>query len=267
MYPYLLSGRDFRKRICTFVPDVSYSVTNIVFGYDRDRDTDIFSEYPITVDTNDLGTIQAYMSKDGTHMFISSKEDIYINSCHSMFEDMKSLVRISFENFHTDKCNNMRKMFKNCPSLLYLNLPNFKTENVTDFSEMFYGCISITFLDIRNFTLSVDSDNCNYIDMFKNLKSLRRFSVGSDFQFSTNMSLSNPDKVYVHETNGLWNNILTRKSYRSDELPSNEACTYYAVDSINSDSDNYMQSFGAMKEMLSQMSVTLSSIASLLPDK
>ena len=87
-----------------------------------------------------------------------------------------------FQNFNTDKVENLSYMFQLCTELEYLDLSNFNTANVRNMSLMFNKCNNLKYLNLNNFiTIDCKTDSmltfenkndCNFITNNENLLDL-----------------------------------------------------------------------------------------------
>lgn len=97
-----------------------------------------------------VNDITGYL-KNGT-LTIYSKGKIYapVDSEH-LFENLKNVNAISFENFNTSNVNSMKNMFDNCISLSNVDVSNFDTSNTKNMSGLFNDCSGLTQIDVSNF--------------------------------------------------------------------------------------------------------------------
>ena len=251
-YRYLLPGSEFHDKIRTAVPDIDNTVCSIFFKYSHDviEDTTAYTVVDVTyiVDTPEyVDNVQALVSEDGSKMYVVSEYDIKCLDCQMMFYRMKNLSRVVLDNFNTDDCSSMRRMFMGCTSLKFIDMSNLSSRNVSDFTEMFSGCSSCLSIDVSNFQVPSTAETCVFSDMFKDVKLLRRLSVGKSFIFAGSMNLADPDVNTVPGTNGRWNFPVLGTSYSSSELSGGTAGTYYAVDVLN-DSDTSLVTLESLRE-------------------
>ena len=91
-----------------------------------------------------------------------------------MFADCTSLKSISFNDFKTNKLEDISYLFKGCCSLTSIDLSSLNTGQVKDVTKMFSGCKSLTSIDISKFYLPnaesldymfMDCSNLQYINM------------------------------------------------------------------------------------------------------
>ena len=98
--------------------------------------------------------IKVYQSSNTKIAFVNSKTIYAPNDCSSLFDSLRSVTSIIFDNFSTSEVTNMKSMFYNCYNLKSLNLSGFDTTNVQDMSSMFYGCRRLASLNTSNFNTS-----------------------------------------------------------------------------------------------------------------
>ena len=120
--------------------------------------------------------IKVYQSSNTKIAFVNSKTIYAPNDCSSLFDSLRSVTSIIFDNFSTSEVTNMKSMFYNCYNLKSLNLSGFDTTNVQDMSSMFYGCSSLASLNTSNFnTLKVT----NMSDMFNGCSILTSLDINN----------------------------------------------------------------------------------------
>ena len=92
---------------------------------------------------------------NGDVLAISSNLDIYANrDSREMFQTMRKISSITFDNFNTSKVIDMGSMFESCSDLLAIDVSSFDTSKVTNMYRMFYCCERLTTLDVSNFNTS-----------------------------------------------------------------------------------------------------------------
>lgn len=132
-----------------------------------------------------------------------------------MFEGSGSLVEIKgLENWNTSNGRSFSEMFLNCPSLKKLDLSSFDTRNASS-----------------SYTDEWNSDTGSMNNMFGNLTSLEKITLGENFSFNgdgtaTPAVLPTPDATYISGADGNWYD-KDGNAYASDSIP-NGAGTYYA---------------------------------------
>ena len=120
--------------------------------------------------------IKVYQSSNTKIAFVNSKTIYAPNDCSSLFDSLRSVTSIIFDNFSTSEVTNMKSMFYNCYNLKSLNLSGFDTTNVQDMSSMFYGCSRLASLNTSNFnTLKVT----NMSDMFNGCSILTSLDINN----------------------------------------------------------------------------------------
>lgn len=109
----------------------------------------------VTIDVSELSdkSILAYV-KDNILYVVSDKKIIANSDCSNMFNSLKNVKTIIFENFDTSNVTNMADMFRNATSLTDLDLSGFKTDKVIGVTYMFGGCRSLTSLNLKGFNTS-----------------------------------------------------------------------------------------------------------------
>lgn len=114
-------------------------------------------------DFTQIGTlstgIKVYQSSNTKIAFVNSKTIYAPNDCSSLFDSLRSVTSIIFDNFSTSEVTNMKSMFYNCDNLKNLNLSGFDTTNVQDMSVMFNDCSGLASLNVSNF----DTTNVTYM--------------------------------------------------------------------------------------------------------
>ena len=139
----------------------SYNITSIAF----ERTVDA-SKYNLTVDVTNK--IKAYINTNDNNydiVFVSN-ETIYCPvMAYNLFElggeeTRANIESITFNNFSTVKCEDMKYMFMMCYDLTNLDLSNFDTINVTDMSGMFSDCVGLKSINFGN---SINTSNVTRI--------------------------------------------------------------------------------------------------------
>ena len=250
MYKYLLPGSEFHDKLRQSNPDMDSSVVTVVFEYTDNVEHLVEGLDSLSVASDNSDAIKASFSEDGTNLYVYSDYDIRTTDCQMMFYRMSLLSRVKFNNFNTDECTNMRRMFMNCTSLPFVDMSNLSSVNVEDFTEMFSGCSSCFSINIKEFQVPSTKETCVFSDMFKELTSLRRLSVGNKFTFSGSMSLSNPDIDTIPGSDGLWYFPKTSSSFTSDQLTGGVEGTYYAYDVLSNNHDQELLTVGSLKESM-----------------
>ena len=121
-------------------------------------------------------------------------------------------------------------MFDGCSSLTSLDLSSFNTSNVTDMGEMFALCEKLTSLDLFGFNTSNVTD-MGY--MFVGCEKLKQVTFGDKFVWkSAKGYLPYPEARYIPGADGYWYDAATGDAYKPEDIPSNKAATYVAVNPV-----------------------------------
>ena len=111
-------------------------------------------------------------------------EDIQINSCEKMFQNLDNIIEIDLSNFNASGVTYMNSMFSGCSNLKKIIFGNMDTSKVETMNSLFYNCIKLESLDLSNFDTYLVSDMRR---MFSNLHSLVYLKLSNKFNTSNVM--------------------------------------------------------------------------------
>lgn len=254
MHRYLLPGSEFRDAVNSLCGELASAVQEVEFNYTDSLPRWVLDLNQVAVCYDGSDDVKMCVSEDGYTVFVHSDYDVRCLDCQMMFYRMSQLKCVRFCNFNTDECNTMRRMFMGCTSLKHVDMHHLSSDDVEDFTSMFSGCSSLKSVDVSMFRVPSSKESCTFSDMFKGCSSLRRITVGGNFFFNASMSLTNPDRQKIPESDGTWHFPLTGKSYDSSELQGGLAGTYYACDVASSSLDSSLVTVGALKSAISAVS-------------
>ena len=159
-----------------------------------------------------------------------------------MFEGSGSLAEIKgLENWNTSNGRSFEEMFLNCPSLKKLDLSSFDTRNASS-----------------SYTDEWNSDTGSMNNMFTNMTSLEKITLGVNFSFNgdgtaTPAVLPTPDATYISGADGNWyDSTGAAYSVSTITVPN----TYYAVKPFALGNISKVEYFGKVLIDLTGDSVT-----------
>ena len=165
-----------------------------------------------------------------TSLDLSSFNTSAVTDMRGMFYECSKLPSIDLSNFNTSKVTDMGFMFNGCSSLTSINLSSFDTSSVINMYYMFDGCSSLTSLDLSSLDTSKVS---NMTDMFDGCLKLQQVKLGDKFAWEGAYGyLPTPSSSYIPGADGYWYNAATGEPYKPEEIPSNKAATYVAVNPV-----------------------------------
>ncbi len=131
-----------------------------------------------------------YSSRD-LIKFVVIEPGVSAQTCRSMFEACKNLLRGDISGLDTSAVTDMSYMFSGCESLASISLVGLNTQAVVSMNNMFYGCASLTSIDLAGIDTSKVT-NMNL--MFRDCTSL------------TSVDLSDIDTSSVANMSGMFMN-------------------------------------------------------------
>ena len=121
-----------------------------------------------------------YLLNEGINEIII-KFNKELDTCVSMFYDLKNIVILDISNFYSSKVKTMSNMFYGCSSLISLDLSSLDTSSVTGMRSMFFGCSSLISLDLSSFDTSSVTDMGWMFRACSSLKSLDLSSFDTSY--------------------------------------------------------------------------------------
>jgi len=105
-------------------------------------------------DVSDAGDGSIWAYKNGTTVYVLSKDTIvFPEDSSSMFSSL-SVSNLNVNNVDTSSVKNMAYMFYSCSKLTSIDLSKFNTSSAENMSRMFFNCSSLTSLDLSMFDTS-----------------------------------------------------------------------------------------------------------------
>ena len=156
------------------------------------------------------------------------------------------------------RCKSMRYLFLSNTQLTTIDLSGLSLPECQMFGGMFEGCKALKEANLSNITLNSDNnlqlwfmfgrcDNVERIDLsgwnvdqiitsryaFSGCKNLRQISLPNNFTWPTSDSyLPTPSASNIPGADGYWYDSATGDAYKPEEIPSNKAATYVAVNPV-----------------------------------
>ena len=147
------------------------------------------------------------------------------------FLDCRSLNVLDLSGWNTPNNYSLHSTWNGCRNLTELKLgEGWDTSKVTRANYMFYNCRRLKTLDLNNF------DTSNIREMtgsFNGCSSLSEVKLGNRFNWSdTQTRLPIPNASAIPGADGYWYDVATGEPYKPEEIPSNKAATYVAVNPV-----------------------------------
>lgn len=147
------------------------------------------------------------------------------------FLDCRSLNVLDLSGWNTPNNYSLHSTWNRCRNLTELKLgEGWDTSKVTRANYMFYNCRRLKTLDLNNF------DTSNIREMtgsFNGCSSLSEVKLGNRFNWSdTQTRLPIPNASAIPGADGYWYDVATGEPYKPEEIPSNKAATYVAVNPV-----------------------------------
>ena len=147
---------------------------------------------------------------------VSNFDTSKVTNMDRMFYACRELTSLDVSNFDTSKVASMASMFGNCAGLTSLDVSNFNTSNVVNMRTVFYGCTALTELDLSGWDTSKVTDENSMDGMFGAdytnssgtsfgagwCASLKKITLGPNFQFVGGADSRLPDKTWYDNTDG-----------------------------------------------------------------
>ena len=142
-------------------------------------------------------------------------------------------------NLVTKNVTSFEQMFESCHKLTeIIGLENFDTSNGFGFEEMFQNCSSLKELNLSSFdttkakdgepTSANGSTTRTLLNMFYNMRSLEKITLGEKFSFNGDGTTTSSIAVLPTPTSGYWY-TKDGKAYAPNAIPNRTAAVYYAV--------------------------------------
>lgn len=147
------------------------------------------------------------------------------------FLSCKSLSVLDLSGWHTPRNTSLHSAWNSCLNLTELKLgAGWDTSKVTRANYMFMNCRRLKSLDLNNF------DTSNIREMtgsFNGCSSLSEVKLGNRFNWSdTQTHLPIPSPSYIPNADGYWYDAASGDAYKPEDIPSNKAATYVAVNPL-----------------------------------
>ena len=155
-----------------------------------------------------------------------------LRSTSGMFYNCAKLDTINLNGLSFENVISMQAMFLGCSSLktIYLNNSKSQTSLLNDIGDLFFGCSSLEMLDMTSFdTLAVTK----MYSLFTGCNKLREIKVGKRFSINDHSGyLPAQSNDNIPGADGYWYDAATGEPYKPEEIPSNKAATYVAVNPV-----------------------------------
>ena len=166
---------------------------------------------------------------------ISGLRQIDYSRCKSMrylFLRNTQLTTIDLSGLSLPECQMFGGMFEGCKALKEANLSNItlKSDNNLQLWFMFGMCDNVERIDLSGW-------NINQIGVSENIflecKKLREISLPGNFAWQKpDGYLPTPNANHIPGADGYWYDTATGDAYKPEEIPSNKAATYVAVNPV-----------------------------------
>lgn len=166
---------------------------------------------------------------------ISGLRQIDYSRCKSMrylFLRNRHLTTIDLSNLSFPECQSFGGMFEGCKALVEADLSNItvKSNNQLDLWFMFGLCENVERIDLSGWNVD-QIITSRYA--FSGCKNLRQISLPNNFTWPTSDSyLPTPSASNIPGADGYWYDSATGDAYKPEEIPSNKAATYVAVNPV-----------------------------------
>ncbi len=166
---------------------------------------------------------------------ISGLRQIDYSRCKSMrylFLRNTQLTTIDLSGLSLPECQMFGGMFEDCKALKEANLSNITLNSVNNLQLwfMFGRCDNVERIDLSGWNIN-QIEVLNYI--FTECKKLREISLPGNFTWQKPDSyLPTPNASDIPGADGYWYDAATGDAYKPEEIPSNKAATYVAVNPV-----------------------------------
>lgn len=166
---------------------------------------------------------------------ISGLRQIDYSRCKSMrylFLKNTQLTTIDLSGLSLPECQMFGGMFESCKALKEANLSNItlNSDNNLQLWFMFGMCDNVERIDLSGWNIN-QIEVSRYI--FTECKKLREISLPGNFTWQKPDSyLPTPNASDIPGADGYWYDAATGDAYKPEEIPSNKAATYVAVNPI-----------------------------------
>ena len=166
---------------------------------------------------------------------ISGLRQIDYSRCKSMrylFLRNTQLTTIDLSGLSLPECQMFGGMFESCKALKEANLSNItlNSDNNLQLWFMFGMCDNVERIDLSGWNIN-QIEVSEYI--FTECKKLREISLPGNFTWQKPDSyLPTPNASDIPGADGYWYDTATGDAYKPEEIPSNKAATYVAVNPI-----------------------------------
>lgn len=166
---------------------------------------------------------------------ISGLRQIDYSRCKSMrylFLKNTQLTTIDLSGLSLPECQMFGGMFESCKALKEANLSNItlNSDNNLQLWFMFGMCDNVERIDLSGWNIN-QIDVSRYI--FTECKKLREISLPGNFTWQKPDSyLPTPNASNIPGADGYWYDSATGDAYKPEEIPSNKAATYVAVNPV-----------------------------------
>ncbi len=201
---FLVQGEDFNTVVPSHISIINFTNTEIpanveVIDLSAAQDGSVcayFDELDREMIVTTIDGSVIYADEDCSRMFNGLKElslinfdnydTSYVKDMSYMFQGCYSLTKLDTSGFNTSNVQAMNSMFRMCDRLETVNLSGIKTANVKNMSGMFYGCRSLSKVNVSKFDTSKVEDMS---EMFHGCRKLEILDLTCfDTSSVTNMS-------------------------------------------------------------------------------
>ena len=144
-----------------YIINFSSEINLVIKGSGQQRFlSDAFYLEPIEVKVNGISqnTCKKVCEFEGQENNVTLYFDKPLNSCRSMFSQLKNIKEIDFSNFDFSHVTSMQDMFRNCTNLININFGNMNTSSLKDVRDLFSYCEKIETIDLSHFNTSLVTD-------------------------------------------------------------------------------------------------------------
>lgn len=153
-------------------------------------------------------------------------------SMRYLFLRNTGLKKIDMSNLYAPHCEVLGGLFEDCSNLTEVNISNLTAgkSGQTQIWFMFAKCFKLQRVDMSGWDIGqiTTAD-----EIFQNCVNLREVIVSKDFTWQDpDGYLPTPNANHIPGADGYWYDVATGEPYKPEEIPSNKAATYVAVNPV-----------------------------------
>lgn len=153
-------------------------------------------------------------------------------SMRYLFLRNTGLKKIDMSNLYAPHCEVLGGLFEDCSNLTEVNISNLTAGKScqTQIWFMFAKCFKLQRVDMSGWDIGqiTTAD-----EIFQNCENLREVIVSKDFTWQDpDGYLPTPNANHIPGADGYWYDVATGEPYKPEEIPSNKAATYVAVNPV-----------------------------------